>query len=549
MKFTRSGKRLAIFGVTLALGYFGLAFILLFLIGWQLVALQKNAAKATPSYTQVLKIGTSLHFLVSWLHTITLDGSSSIGCLKEITALAPLATTAQEQALLIGESYQTSGSLSISPVAELLPAARQHLAAAAVCLNQKSLLTSSLSGQQLAQLKQNLNQAEIAVALISSVAESSENWVVMFQNSTELRPTGGFTGSYALVELSSGTIHEIQVEDIYDADGQVTRFREAPPGVAEYTSGDNGLRLPDANWWPDFPTSARAQLDFLAQAGKRNLGGLVALNVSLLEDILRITGPIALPDYQTELNADNATTLLRAHADQFFPGSADKKNMVRYAMLQLAFQIGNLSPAEQQKVAQTMLTALATKDVQIYFLDEARQQQLSTLGYANSFETAVPKQNLLPVLAITEANVGINKSNAFVTRQATVTTSSENMTVSLELRNTADQLQLALPTSQSAYVAYLRLLTTPGIKLASSADTSLYNWITLGGTEVADHGQLVTVLPGESKSISWQLTRDKNIPFIYWHQSGTGSYPLTLKQKDSETQYDLHQNLLVTEQE
>src|SRR5579859_7780532 len=87
---------------------------------------------------------------------------------------------------------------------------------------------------------------------------NTHRYVILFQNSEELRATGGFMGSYALVELQNGRLTKLDIQDIYQPDGQFYGFVEAPPGVKDYLSSGKGLRLPDANWSPDFPTSAAA---------------------------------------------------------------------------------------------------------------------------------------------------------------------------------------------------------------------------------------------------------------------------------------------------
>ena len=52
----------------------------------------------------------------------------------------------------------------------------------------------------------------------------------------ELRPGGGFLGSFGVFEIGNYSIGDIKVYDIYDADGQLTVHLDPPKPIAEYLS-------------------------------------------------------------------------------------------------------------------------------------------------------------------------------------------------------------------------------------------------------------------------------------------------------------------------
>lgn len=130
------------------------------------------------------------------------------------------------------------------------------------------------------------------ISALELLMTGNHRLVVLLQNSDELRATGGFMGSYAVIELNEGVIHQLHVQDIYVPDGQFTGFVTAPPGAAEYLSSGKGLRLPDSNWYPDFPTSAQSVMQFFALGKETQIKTIVAINVEVVEELLNITGPI-----------------------------------------------------------------------------------------------------------------------------------------------------------------------------------------------------------------------------------------------------------------
>ena len=67
----------------------------------------------------------------------------------------------------------------------------------------------------------------------------------------ELRPTGGFIGSYAIMTFDKGRLAEIVVNDVYTADGQLKGHVDPPEPIRKYL-GEGGWFLRDSNWDPDF---------------------------------------------------------------------------------------------------------------------------------------------------------------------------------------------------------------------------------------------------------------------------------------------------------
>ena len=87
--------------------------------------------------------------------------------------------------------------------------------------------------------------------------------LVMLQNPSEIRPAGGFLGSYADVTIASGTITDISVHDIADVDMAFTQ-KIVPPKPLQLEVAR--LRPADANWFFDFPSSASKTISFFNES-------------------------------------------------------------------------------------------------------------------------------------------------------------------------------------------------------------------------------------------------------------------------------------------
>ncbi|HNX11087.1 MAG TPA: DUF4012 domain-containing protein [bacterium] len=135
-------------------------------------------------------------------------------------------------------------------------------------------------------------------------------YLFVFQNNNELRASGGFIGSYALLDVKSGRIKNLTIP----AGGSY----ETAGGMRALVAAPEPLRLVsalwyfwDANWWPDWERSARNLMWFYEKSDGPTVDGVIAVTPTVIEDLLKVFGPVDLQaDYGVTIDADNfwATT-------------------------------------------------------------------------------------------------------------------------------------------------------------------------------------------------------------------------------------------------
>lgn len=384
---------------------------------------------------------------------------------------------------------------------------------------------------------------ETVYTTVQKLSTGTTTWVVLLQNTDELRATGGFAGSYALITIKDGTIEPPVIEDIYDADGQFTGYVAAPAGIREYTSSNNGLRLPDANWYPEFAQSAQTMLQFFALGNKRSLSGMGAINLNVIEDLLRVTGPLYIPDYNATVNADTLHQVLREERDNFFAGSIQKKHLLSLTFSILQEKIATLGADQKRMLVAALIERIKTKDIQLYAIDSQLQNTLTQNGlspalipgkFTNYLTTqentckAVQCPQLL--LSLIESNVGINKVNRSIERTVTLTQKSDQeLSVKVEFHNTAlandstllsKKTELPQPfrilTAQNGYANYQRIITSPDlevshIQVANAPITpTAEQYTTPAGVRVDSAGFLLTVLPESKTTLEFTLKLHKS---------------------------------------
>lgn len=348
---------------------------------------------------------------------------------------------------------------------------------------------------QLPKLRQKINQMRNILPLVPAfiAQDSKKTYLVLFQNSAELRPTGGFIGSYGLLSFEKGKLLDFSVEDIYAADGQLKGFVEPPEPIKEFL-GQNTWFFRDSNWDPDFTVSAERAEWFLQKTTNRNVDGTIAVNLPAVKFLLQALGPLTLPDYNEEVTADNLFDRAEYRAEiDFFPGSTQKKDFLGSLAREIFTKAQNGSASDLIKLAQASEAALAQKQILIYLHDTNSQKQLIQQNWAGSLvRPNLATGDRRPILAdynfLVEANLGINKSNYFLSRsikqQLTILKNKEVLavtTINYQNQSPAD----AWPGG--VYKSYLRQYLPEGVSLVSvkldDARLNLAGDVDTGATE------------------------------------------------------------------
>ncbi len=134
---------------------------------------------------------------------------------------------------------------------------------------------------------------------------NDERYLLVFQNNTEMRGSGGFIGSYALADLRNGEIINLEIPKggSYDTEG----------GLYEKIIAPKPLHLVnplwhfwDANWWPDWSMSAEKLMWFYEKSGGPTVDGVIAFTPTVLERMLEIIGPLDMSlEYGKIIDAHN----------------------------------------------------------------------------------------------------------------------------------------------------------------------------------------------------------------------------------------------------
>ncbi len=126
--------------------------------------------------------------------------------------------------------------------------------------------------------------------------ERPRRYLILGQNNFELRATGGFLGSMGMMTVEKGRITALDYRRSYDWDNPKREKMQPPyPYVRYMRFGAWFIR--DANWYADFPTSARMVGEFWQRDGHPSVEGVIALDLYAVQNLLEVLGPVEVPGY------------------------------------------------------------------------------------------------------------------------------------------------------------------------------------------------------------------------------------------------------------
>lgn len=243
-------------------------------------------------------------------------------------------------------------------------------------------------------------------------------YLILFQNNMELRPGGGFIGSYAMVEIRNGKTNKLEIRDVYDADGKLSAHIEPPFALRRYLGAAHWF-LRDSNFNVDFVANAQKALNFLELETGEKADGVIAIDTDFLKSLISLFGPVYVPDFKETITADNFYLATETHAEKnFFPGSTQKKDFLRALYNALEIKIFESKKIPFTLLAKNLSESLKQKHFLIAFPNDESQTIFAASNLSGSLNDNRQKEDnkFLDFLGINEANLGLNKANFYLRR-------------------------------------------------------------------------------------------------------------------------------------
>ncbi len=251
--------------------------------------------------------------------------------------------------------------------------------------------------------------------------DGPRTYLLLVQNSQELRATGGFITAVGAVTLDHGDIGGLELTDSYNVTRNDIDHPWAPDPMRRYM-GIQLVFLRDANWSPDFPITAQLARALYAQDAGKQVDGVVSIDLHAVQLLVGALGPLEIPGADGPVTGDNIITQLQQFWDRPPTGDAtiqtDKRDWLKQRkdfMPLLAtsaltrLRAGSFNPLALAAAAKA---ALDQRAVQVWLPDPIAGQVLNAAGW----DGALRPDPDADFVAVVDTNMGYNKVDAVLER-------------------------------------------------------------------------------------------------------------------------------------
>ncbi len=364
-----------------------------------------------------------------------------------------------------------------------------------------------------------------ATQIIPSIAgfPDQKTYLFLMENNTELRPTGGFIGTYGILKVSSGEITSFATSDVYHLDNPVkdTLRVEPPPPLRRYNATTQWF-FRDSNWSPDFPTAAQKALEFyrLERGPEKNIDGVIAVTPTFISSLLKISGDITV---------DGMTFTAANLIDKLQPRS-ERKELIGEMSKILLNRILALPQRRWQELITAVTTALTEKQMLLYAREAALQSRILEQHWGGAVEALT-----VDGLTVIDANLAGLKTDSVMDRTLAYTLNAGHSEATATLGITyTNRGKISARTTR--YRTYTRVYLPLGSTLISSQGAMRDDKLRGGGQGTVDVseelgrtvlGAFISIEPGETGT----LTFSYRLPTSITNAINNGKYELLVQKQ------------------
>ncbi|MEK7100230.1 MAG: DUF4012 domain-containing protein [Patescibacteria group bacterium] len=349
--------------------------------------------------------------------------------------------------------------------------------------------------------------------------ETDRQYLVLFQNDKELRPTGGFLTAYSIMKVSKAKFEPVSSDDIYNLDAKYKPNLPAPQPIVDLIKGpyvlSQNIRLRDMNYSPDFKVAMDLFTEESKGIGLTGIDGIIAVDTGLLVNLLDALGEIGVPGFgnfstkiEPKCNCPQVIYELESFADVegpiiwdpltgkiiLKPKNSDNRKKIIGPLMNSILANAFAQPKEKiPGLLDSIFKSVIEKHVLFYLYDNSAQKAVEDFGIAGKI-----KENYQgDYLHISDSNLGGRKSNLYVKQEVDqeITTDKNGIiekTVTITYKNPEKHdgwLNSVLPNWVRIYVPEgSKLVSVDGLEKKYDAITELNKTVFSGYFQLRPEG-------------------------------------------------------------
>lgn len=281
--------------------------------------------------------------------------------------------------------------------------------------------------------------------------ESEKKYLVLFQDTSELRPAGGVTEFLGLIKVSNGKIAEFKIQSADELDKNINVDSEPPYEIRRYVP-EKSLLIKDSGFDPDFVKSAISVSNVYERSTRERVDGVIAINSNFIKNLIPNTGSLTVNNQKIEF--EDISSSLNNKDQIFYKGLGD-------AILQ------NLSNGKIKPInaIEGVGKSIISKDIVFAFADPGLQNIFTANSWSSSIwdNREIKAGTINDYFGLSESNLGKNNVNQFVSRSV-----NKKITI-LDSGKVSSAVEIIFKNSSGNlnYKNYLRVILPEGSTINS----------------------------------------------------------------------------------
>ncbi len=253
--------------------------------------------------------------------------------------------------------------------------------------------------------------------------DAPRQYLLLFQNDNELRPSGGFWTAYGILKVDNGKITPVVSDDIYSLDAKLKSTIPAPRPIKAYHINVPYWNIRDMNISPDFPTDIDTMLPYFKKVDSDKFDAIIALDTQVLVDFVKVLGRVGVPGWgnfsaEPDKRCDGCPQIV--YQLEYIAGKPrnyidpNRKGFLGPLMHSL---LANAMGSPKEKIgpiAENLLNNIYEKHMLFWFADKDVQTAALNANIAGAI-TQTDKNT--DYFHLNDANMASAKSNLFITQK------------------------------------------------------------------------------------------------------------------------------------
>ena len=345
-----------------------------------------------------------------------------------------------------------------------------------------------------------------------------KTFLLLFLNNTELRPGGGFIGSYATVKVSEGKVNILDLRGVENLDSQTPEsWSPEPPDILKEELKVDKWYFRDSNWSPDFAKSSQKGLKFYKKEkgiAADEIDGVVAATTNVLSELLAVTGPISVQG--KNFNSNNVIEKLQYEVHYGFRNRGisfkNRKQILQPFFQKLSNKVKKNLFQNYNNYLDLAKRMLEEKHIVVY----AREEQLQKKLEKNDFAGRVENTNS-DYLMWVDANLAALKTDHAIDRNIKYQIKSQGSSYIAKVQMRYKHTMPNTDFRTTRYRTYARAFVPKGVKLIEAYDSSEEKTKTSKDIDTGNSlnkawfGEFITIEPGQTETLSFTYKLPKDI--------------------------------------